>query len=571
MVKNKLTVFTIITILLLMIPILILNYSVSTYMEKLGEHISIYLTEISYALYENLTVFKARLEITSRIPYTIIISSIQGAVYYQSQKIAELSQDLNMHLKGSFFKPDISQKLTINLLPIEGTPLSKLVEELLSHKVVNLLIGLKFSGNALVCIFKIPFSTKAFITVPVDCDMLNFPKIGEIKRVDLYEDNITFYVSIYNRMPNLVFTILNGTFKILSFNKVIGYGVLSRAIIGGGREYLYKIFMYRNTIELGEAIVKAYSLRVFPLIFIVNASVKVGSITVRFRIEKEELLPFNVTYFKPVANILDAHYISEQEYVIKVRVASMLRRGVFNILTNATLKELKFTIYDGEIRVANVSLVKPTILSFRHMGADFAATLLLKALALVNTAWYSQQLLNRIGQNQTVSYLIKDIYATIDIAGMHLTLRLNEFNYTMAGGIWYEIISTGVITPPYQGDLPEYVIAFAKIRIYNYLDYKIKLTRIYGKVYDEKGAFLVEVDQRLNVIVDPGSYRDFTITIMINRTLMEYVKQNYESGNAIEMTVTVRDILIEGYWYNVPISIPLGTITLVIYVPNAPF
>jgi len=446
-----------------------------------------------------------------------------------------------------------------------------LIEDILSHKVVNLLVELKFSGNAIVNILKIPFSTTTFITVPVDYDMLNLPEIGEIKQVDLYENNVTFYVSVYNRMPNLVFTILNGTFKIISFDKVVGYGVLSKATIGGGREYLYKIFMHKNTVELGEAIVKAYSMRVFPLTFIANVSAQVGSLTVKFRIEKEELLPFNVTYFKPIVNVLDAHYLSEQEYVIKVRVASMLKKGVFNILTNATLKKLKFTIYDGEIRVANVSLMEPTMLSFKHMGRDFTAVLLLKAQALVNTTWYSQQLLSRVGQNETVSYLIKDVQATVDVAGMTLSINLDELNYTTAGGVWYEIVSTGVITPPYRGEMPEYVTAFAKIRIYNYMDYRIKFTGIYGKVYDEKGVFLVEINQRLNVIVDPHSSKEFTITIMINRTLMEYVKQNYKRGNDIEMTVIIRDILIEGYWYNVPFSIPFGMLTLVIYIPNVPF
>ena len=563
--------FIIVAMLLLITPFLILNYCVSLHMENIGKHISIHLMGMAYTLYENMTTLKARLEVTSRVPYAIIISSIEGAIYYQGDKIAELLHELNRHLRNSFFLPNVRHELSINLLPIECDSLNKLIEDILSHKVINLLVELRFSGNAVVNILKIPFSTTTFITVPVDYDMLNLPEIGEIKQVDLYENNITFYVSIYNRMPNLVFTILNGTFKIISFDKVIGYGVLSKATIGGGREYLYKIFMHKNTVELGEAIVKAYSMRVFPLTFIANVSAQVGSLTVNFRIEKEELLPFNVTYFKPIVNILDAHYLSEQEYVIKVRVASMLRKGVFNILTNAILRKLKFTIYDGEIRVANVSLIEPTILSFKHMGRDFTAVLLLRAQALVNMTWYSQQLLSRVGQNKTVSYLIKDVQATVYVAGMTLSINLDELNYTTAGGIWYEIVSTGVITPPYRGEMPEYVIAFAKMRVYNYMDYRIKFTGIYGKVYDEKGAFLVEIDQRLNVIVDPHSSKEFTVTIMINRTLMEYVKQNYKRGNDIEMTVIIRDILIEGYWYNVPFSIPFGMLTLIIYIPNAPF
>jgi len=549
---SKKVMFASVILALLIVTASIYMYSqqvISEEIEKVSSQVHIEVLKVNAIVIEDRLLLKVDVLIINESPYDIHVKNVYAILDGTKIEIkAGEGYTILAHSNSTVYF----------IVEIPEEKLSQILNTLLAGKSVTFKVVGEAEGTANVLgILPVQVSSSFTKDVSITKDVAELPDIVNISNFTFTEDN-KLYVSLLIRNPfDFEINVLSGVFNLYSGGTLIARGnvlpsVLSPRSISSITLNITEVYDPSAILETASITARA------------NMTFQVCDSTIQVSMEKSMDVQLNLGIGDLTGRAIEISKLDDYHAIARVRVSGNLTCDLINVrefpIINAT-----FDILVNETVIAKGELLNSSTLTVERGAMEGEILVLISTNETID-----EVIASLIGTSFTIG--IRNLVVNINFLGKKLRQVFPSLIPIFDANTTWAIESYSIVTPPITNpnQLPEWIKFVVKIRVFNGMSFKVRLKRINGTARDPRNVIISRFDFIDVAIIKPNSENVITLEVTLNRSMVEYLKNNYQTGKTLSITVYVTATL-TGYVSNLPFTVTVREIPLAIYIPNLPY
>ena len=509
----------------------------------ISSQIEIVLFKVDAIQVENELHLRANVKIINKSNYRITIKNVE--IRYEeivNEIIASAAYTL---------RENSASNLTV-IFKASNKLLERTVNRLLKGEEIRVMLSGVVEGRAsilgLSTKIERPFE-REFIVSP---DEVRLPYLKEIAGITVSRGDRLIAAAIIENPLDLSFNVTGGDFTAYAQNDPIAEGRViptrlrprfdNRIVVN-----ITKLFNPERVFD-----VESVHVKVYPIVVLGETK-----LTLQYETDVELDLEINISNLQ--GKVLELNKTREYEAVAKIELYGKIMSKMMNILRLPILNG-SFKVYFNQSEIGQAILLNKTILNV--FGGE------LEGIAYA-----------RIFSNQPIDTLIADIVGKYVLMGAYeLEIEFTflgekvmesfpELYPLMAASVKWNFSSPSIVTPPISdpSQIPDWIKIVSRITVENKFHVSLTILRAIGRAYDSRKYILSVFENDIGKIIEGESTGTFTLEAYLNRTAVNYLKDNYQRGRVLEAMIYI-DLTVHGKLSNLPFTITFSEIPLYIYV-----
>ncbi len=547
--KVALASIALVIVLVLGIGYMYSQQAISEAIRKVGSQVQIKVLKANAVIIEDRLSLKVDVLIINESPYDIHVKNVYALLDGTKIEIeAGKGYTILAHSNSTVYF----------IVEIPDETLSDILNALLASKSVTFKVVGEAEGTA-TALGVIPIHVTSSFTkdVTITKDVTTLPEIVNISNFTFTEDN-KLYVSLLVRNPyDFEINVMEGKFNLYSGGKLVAKGDVLPTVLPP--RYVAPV-----TLNITEAYDPTAILETASVTAQANMTFQIYGAIIHVSMEKSMEVKLNLGISNLSGRAIEISKVDDYHAIARVRVYGNLTCDLINIrefpVINAT-----FDILVNETVVAKGELLNSSTLTVERGAIEGEVSILISTNETIDSV-----IASLVGKSFTIG--IRNLVVNINFLGKELRQVFPSLIPIFNANTTWAIESYSIVTPPITdpSQIPDWIKFVVKIRIYNGMNFRIRINRINGTARDPRNVIISNFDFVNVAVIKPNSENVITLEVTLNKSMVEYIKNRYQTGKTLSMTVYIT-ATISGYVSNLPFTITLREIPLAIYISNLPY